>query len=285
MHLRAVISLSAMIVAVMPMIAYAEIDTEHLFGFLTGTDVGKVGEKEIESETTSQFGKRTGSYSALFQRLAFEFMPLPNFRFEIGALASYHNISGVVGLDDRRQAAFEGLEFDLRYRLLDRNYAAFGLTIEAEPHWGRADESSGEPVDQYSVNLSILIDKELVPDRIVAAFNFVYAPQTTRLRVTREWEREATLGVGTALMSQIQPGVLIGAEGRYLRRYDSLGLDALAGQAFFLGPTLYAKFADRWQLTAAWSIQIAGQTTGGSSSLDLTNFVRYEARLRVVSEL
>jgi hypothetical protein len=32
--------------------------TEHLFGFLTGIDVGKVGEKEIESETTSQFGKR-----------------------------------------------------------------------------------------------------------------------------------------------------------------------------------------------------------------------------------
>jgi hypothetical protein len=199
-------------------------------------------------------------------------------------LTSYHNISRVIGLDDRRQAAFEGLELDLRYRLLDRSYAPFGLTIQAEPHWGRADDSSGEPVDQYGVSLSILMDKEFVPNQIVAAFNFVYAPQTTRLRVTGEWERETTLGLGTAIMSQIQPGVLIGAEGRYLRRYDSLGFDAFAGQAFFLGPTLYAKFADRWQLTAAWSIQVAGQATGGGNSLDLTNFVRYEARLRVVSE-
>jgi hypothetical protein len=151
-------------------------------------------------------------------------MPLPNFRFEVGALTSYHNISGVTGLDDRRQEAFQGLALDLRYRLLDRNHAPFGLTMEVEPHWGRVDESSGEPLDQYSVSLSILMDKELVPDRIVAAFNFVYAPQTTRLRVAGDWERETTLGFGTAIMSQIQPGVLIGADARYLRRYDSLGV-------------------------------------------------------------
>jgi hypothetical protein len=143
-----------------------------------------------------------------FKRLAFEFMPLPNFRFEVGALTSYHNISGVTGLDERRQEAFQGLALDLRYRLLDRNHASFGLMMEVEPHWGRVDESSGEPVDQYSVSLSILMDRELVPDRIVAAFNFVYAPQTTRLRVTGDWERETTLGFGTAIMSQIQPGVL-----------------------------------------------------------------------------
>jgi hypothetical protein len=80
------------------------------------------------------------------------------------------------------------------------------------------------------------MDKELVPDRIVAAFNFVYAPQTSRLRVTGEWERETTLGLGTALMSQIQPGVLIGAEGRYLRRYDSLGLMHSPDRHFFLAP-------------------------------------------------
>jgi hypothetical protein len=30
--------------------------SEILFGFLTGTDIGEVGEKEVESETTDQFG-------------------------------------------------------------------------------------------------------------------------------------------------------------------------------------------------------------------------------------
>jgi hypothetical protein len=56
LHCRALISSMAMIAAVMSTIAYAEIDTEHLFGFLTGTDIGEVGEKEVESETTGQFG-------------------------------------------------------------------------------------------------------------------------------------------------------------------------------------------------------------------------------------
>jgi hypothetical protein len=37
-------------------------------------------------------------------------------------------------------------------------------------------------------------------------------------------------------MSQIQPGVLIGAEGRYLRRYDSLGLMHSPDRHFFLAP-------------------------------------------------
>ena len=56
LHFRALISSTAMIAAVMSTIAYAEIDTEHLFGFLTGTDIREVGEKEVESETTGQFG-------------------------------------------------------------------------------------------------------------------------------------------------------------------------------------------------------------------------------------
>src|SRR5262245_63116700 len=40
-----------------------EVDTEHMFGFITGTDIGQVGDKELESETTGRLGKRTGSYT------------------------------------------------------------------------------------------------------------------------------------------------------------------------------------------------------------------------------
>src|ERR1700733_5842855 len=42
----------------------APIDTEHLFGFTIGSDVGEVGEKEIESSVTGRFGKQTGTYNA-----------------------------------------------------------------------------------------------------------------------------------------------------------------------------------------------------------------------------
>ena len=45
----AVMSLAALL----PACVHAEgIDTEHLFGFMIGSDVGNVGEREFQSETT-----------------------------------------------------------------------------------------------------------------------------------------------------------------------------------------------------------------------------------------
>src|ERR1700756_1294375 len=41
------------------------IDSENLFGFITGTDVGEAGEKELESETTGRLGRGTGTHAAL----------------------------------------------------------------------------------------------------------------------------------------------------------------------------------------------------------------------------
>jgi len=44
--------------ALLPACVHAEgVDTEHLFGFMIGTDVGNVGEREFQSETTGRFGR------------------------------------------------------------------------------------------------------------------------------------------------------------------------------------------------------------------------------------
>ena len=60
----AVVSLAALL----PACVHAEgIDTEHLFGFMIGTDVGNVGEREFQSETTGRFGKNGGTYRAVGQ--------------------------------------------------------------------------------------------------------------------------------------------------------------------------------------------------------------------------
>jgi hypothetical protein len=89
--------------------------------------------------------------------------------------------------------------------------------IDAEPHWGRVDEVSGEPVDRYGVDLVLVADKELVPNRIVAAFNL---PEIAHSRVTGIWSRQAAIGVATALIAQIGPGLFVGTEARYLRSYE-----------------------------------------------------------------
>src|SRR5262245_41668521 len=124
------------------------LDTEHLFVFARGTDVGQVGDREIELESEDRFGKRTGSYAALAHSLSLQFLPRPDLQVEIGGAAAGHAIHGVEDLDDRQRLAFDGLFLDLRYRLIDRKRAGFGLAIAAGPHWGIVDESSGERADR-----------------------------------------------------------------------------------------------------------------------------------------
>jgi len=269
------------IVAFGSIVARADpIDTEHLFGFTIGTDVGEIGEKELESNTLWRFGKRAGSYSALSHALSLEYTPRQNLRLELSASGAYHDIVGVPGLDDQRRGAFDGLSFDMRYRILDRAHASFGLMIDAEPHWGRVDEVSGEPVDRYGVDLVLVADKELVPNRIVAAFNLLYLPEIAHSRVTGIWSRQAAIGVATALMAQIGPGLFVGTEARYLRSYEGLGLDNFAGHGFFVGPTIHAKLSERSWILFAWNVQVAGRSVDDPAPLDLKNFERHQATLK-----
>lgn len=262
-----------------PTIAHAdEIETEHLFGFTTGSDVGTVGERELESSTTARLGKNSGRYSAGAQTLSAEFVPLQNLRTEFTAMAVSHDVAGVSGLDNRRQVAIGGMSADFRYRLLDRAAAPFGFAIGVEPHWTRIEEISGAPVFQYGADFVAAFDKEIIPNRVVAAFNLLHQPEISRAKSTGAWSQESTSGVAAAVMAQIRPGLFIGAEARYLRHYDGFGLEAFTGHAGFLGPTLFVKLSPRAWFAAAWSAQIAGRATTAPGSLDLVNFERHQVR-------
>jgi hypothetical protein len=72
-----------------------DVDTQFVFGFTQGADVGELGEKEIESETVGRFGKADGSYAVLTSQLRAELVPFENFHFEVGAIVNYSSISGV----------------------------------------------------------------------------------------------------------------------------------------------------------------------------------------------
>jgi hypothetical protein len=255
------------------------IETEHLFGFTIGSDVGEIGEKELEGSATGRFGKRTGSYDAASGTMSLEFVPLANLRTEFTAMVNAYDINGVTGFTDQHYVAFGGFSADLRYRLLDRATAPFGLAIGAEPHWGRSDDVTGEPGNQYGVDFVVAADWEIVPDRVVTAFNLLYQPETTRAKLAGSWSQDSTAGIAMALMAQVSPGLFLGGEARYLRQYDGPGLDTLAGEGFFVGPTVYFKLSRSAWIAAAWSTQVAGHATATAGSLDLVNFERQQARL------
>jgi hypothetical protein len=266
--------------AFVPAAARAQaIETEHLFGFTIGSDVGNVGDREIEGSVTGRFSKRTGTYDAGSSTVSAEFVPLPNLRTEFTAAFNSYNITGVNGLADQHYGAVGGASIDMRYRLLDRASAPFGFAIGAEPHWSRTDDVTGEAVSQYGVDFVAAADWEIIRDRVVASINLLYQPDTQRSKLTSLWSQQSTAGVALGVMAQVSPGILIGGEARYLRQYEGIGLDTLAGQGFFLGPTLYVKFSESVWMTLAWSAQVAGHASATPGSLDLVNFERQQARL------
>src|ERR1700676_482283 len=255
------------------------IDTEHLFGFTIGTDVGGAGEREFQSQTTGRFSKTGGTYRAISHELELELVPADNFRIEIGSAFASYDINGVAGFEDRRQLAWQGVSADFRYRFLDRDAAPFGLTFALETHANRIDEMTGALARRYGTELTLALDRELIPNRVVAAFNFFYEPEWTHLLGTGVANQESTAGGAVAVMAQIRPGFLVGGEARYFRKYDGIGLEEFAGQALFAGPTAYLQLSERSRLTVAWSVQAWGRAAGSTAALDLVNFERHQPRL------
>lgn len=266
--------------ALLPACAHAEgIDTEHLFGFMIGSDVGTVGEREFESKTTGRFSRNGGTYRAVGQQFELEFVPVKNVRMELGTTFASHNIAGVPGLEDRRQLSWQGLAVDLRYRFLNKDTAPFGLTVAVESYADRVGEATAAVVRSYGTEFTLAFDRELVPNVAVAALNLSYQPEWTRIVGTGATEREASLGAALGVMVQARPGVLLGGEARYIRRYEGFGLDELAGQALFIGPTAFVRLSPSSWLTAAWSVQAWGRPAGSNAALDLVSFERHRARL------
>lgn len=274
-------TLAACTVALLPVCVRAEqgFDTEHIFGFMIGTDVGNAGEREFQTQTSGRFGKGGGTYRVLENEFEIEVVPLPNFRIEVGGTASLHDITGVPDLNDRRQFNFQGASLDLRYRLLDRERAPFGLTVAADLHGNRVDETSGAKGRIYGTDFTLAIDRELIPNFAIGALNLIYQPDWARFEVAGVSEKSSTIGAALAGLVRVRPNMLLGGELRYFRQYEGIGLGEFSGQALFVGPTAYFQLSERSRLTVSWSMQAWGRPVGSSGNLDLVNFERHQARM------
>ena len=262
-----------------------EVETEDIFGFMSGSDLPEKGNKEGELEFVGARGKKDGSYTALTKELALKYMALPDTLFAVSGAMAYHSISGVTGLEDRDTVSPQSLGFEVKHRLLDRTKVPFGLAISARPSWARIDEVSGEPVSQFGTGFKLIADKELVKDRLFGAVNLLYDFAGFRVLDTGEWERESSIGIAAAASWQFRPRFFVGAEARYFRAYEGLGLNRFSGQAVFLGPTAFAKLSKFCFIAAAWNIQAWGREHGGAGSFDLANFERHQFTLKLGFEM
>ena len=235
------------------------VDTEDVFGFVEGADIGRAGKQETEIDVTSRTGKGTGTYRNAAAQVEYKYTAFDNFRIAGVATFAYYDIASVTGLNDLGQAAVQSLSFDARFRLIDRDKSPFGLTLSVQPHWGFSDETSGMPLHHFGWGALLLADHELLPKRVVGGVNFLFDTDRTRLLPNHAIEQAPTAGIGAALAAQTLPGLWLGGELRYLRSYEGTALEAFSGQALYAGPTLYTRIGQQGWMSATFNVQVWGE--------------------------
>jgi hypothetical protein len=256
------------------------VDTEHIFGFTMGSDIGEKGEVELEIENVGLIGKRSGTYLAFSSLNVLKFTLTDDIRIAPGVAWGANRIKDVPGFEDRQQASIEGGVVEMRFRLLDRETMPFGLTLHAQPGWSRVDEATGMQTEGYGGEFALLADKEIVKNQLWAAVNLWYGAGASKDLAVNEWSHDSDLEIHGALSARVAPALVMGGELRYLRSYEGMGLNTFMGEALYLGPTFSWQITKNAGLSGTANFQVAGKAAGDPRSLDLDNFERVQALLR-----
>ena len=263
----------------------APVDTEHMFGFSEGTDIGIPFQPEVEVETVGRAGKSDGSFLALATTASMKYPLSRQFRIAPEIAVSSYNVSGVPDFPDASEFVFDRAALEFRWHPLAWETNPFGLTFVATPFYGPIDPATGTGADNYGIEFIAAMDRPLIADKLFAAINLLYT-----LDRTRPWGGNATidssvLGVSTAASLRVLPWLFVGAEVRYLQAYNGLALVGLTDQALYVGPTFYLTLGRHASLSGAFEPQAWGSLTGYPTGLDLVAFDRQQFKLRLSMDL
>jgi hypothetical protein len=282
------------------------IDSGDLFGFTEGSDVGDPGELEGSIDSMGRFGRRGGRYDVFSPAFEVEYTPAERLSFSLDATFDRYWTHTVPDLENRNTGGLSQLSTQWRYQLIKRDPSPVGLTLSLEPQLGFFNQDTGERARRTALEAVLSLDTALVPGRVFGAVNLSYEAERVRpkgfigldrdleevepsdpaaVAITRSpAERESTIGVSAAMAFQAAPNLFVGAETRYLRQYEGLDFKAFEGHALFIGPTLYVKLSDHVSLSAAWNVQVAGKANDEPGHLDLDNFERHQAKLKLIAQ-
>jgi hypothetical protein len=250
----------------------ASFDTEHIFGFAEGSDIGEKGELEIESITIGSFGAAAGGYANADNETSLRYTVTNELRLSIGTLTDYFNIHDVPGLDDHSALEFSGIITEARWHILDWRTSPFGMALSINPFWRRTDPRSGQSSGNYAFPVTLLIDKEVIPAKLFTVLNLIYQPSF--LHPNSRYEHDDSFVIIAGGSYAITPNILFGAEIRHGNLAQNGDLNA---HALFVGPQLYVRFAESFSAKIAWAAQIPDVA---ARSLDLTNYPRHQVELQ-----
>ena len=248
------------------------VDTEHIFGFAEGADIGQKGESEFEITADGLAGK-TGQYAGILNETALRYVVTDGFRASIGGLTDYHAISGVPGLADLHSLnVFSGVSSEFRWQFLNRARSPLDLTLSFEPQWQHIDDISGQNQQSYVLPVRILADMALIPEKTFVAFNLSYLPTFAHIGGT--WQQQNPFEIALDAATAIPGNGFLGVEIRQ-STFNQHGF--FSGRALFIGPSLFFSLSKAIVVKVAWEAQIPAETGGHA---DLVNYERQEFRVQ-----
>ncbi len=246
-----------------------EVDTEHIFGFSEGSTIGEKGEREIEDVTVGSFGK-VGSYNQVDTETSFRYSVSDRLRLSVGTLTDAYAIQDVPGFDNRHAVTFSGVIGEARLNIVDNKSNPYGLSLSFNPSYRQFDLLSGQRFDNYTLPITLLFDKEIIKDKLFAAFNVIYSPT---LQPAYIGPMVNDISVIAAATYAFTPKVFLGGE----IRHENIIQGGVVEHALFLGPTAFYRVAPNANVKVAWAIQVPDP---GARSLDLNSFERHQVELQ-----
>jgi hypothetical protein len=279
LKLRAALAVGLILAGTLFARAEDDFETKHIFGFTEGTDVGDVGGKELEFETTGAIGKFGGGrYNGLEQLASYETAPTARLGFEASLHGLSQQIANVYGLQTLSQTNFSGVSFLPKWIFIMRGVdAPFGLAASIEPEWDRIDPVSGAHANHFVLPVKICFDAGPIDKKLYFAANLLYSPELENQR-GYGISHYALAGGSAALSYRVTPQVTFGGEVEYYEAYTSLAFRNWAGSGTYIGPTFHFQINDKAFVAGAWSVQVANKIPAGAEGLASYNQSDFSAQ-------
>lgn len=252
-----------------------------IFGFTSGADVGKVGDRGVALENSGAYGARDGRWRGLSQKLEFSGTFVDRWSFAASLFGNWTSLSST--LDPHRNGYnFDGVSVEARYRAIDRSATnPFALTLAVEPRWARIDPLTGLYAPSFGAEFKAQVDAP-VADRLYWAMNANFATGRSRDVVDRTWSNASDSSLSTALTYEAMPDkFFVGVEARWQQAWSAGFFGRLDGQAVFFGPTFAWKPSDNVMLNAVFLPQLGGKARGVDGPFDVDNFNRANYRVKL----
>jgi hypothetical protein len=252
----------------------SDVDTEHMFGETTGSDIEEPGNIVPHFNSRIGIGKRGPVYGVFDQNAEIKYGLVEGLAVSAAVNGLAARIRGVPGLPDTYGGGPSGFALQARWRLLDRTKSPVGFTMQFAGAYDSRDPVAARPARVWSGAVRAAFDSELIFDRLFGAFNLFYETQSISGSFDPEAQSSSTGGVSAALSTRIADNAFAGFEMSYQRAYAGNLMGRLQGEAFYLGPTVYLTAGKAW-LTLSWTMQVAGREVGGAGPLNLRDFERH----------